>query len=279
MSNKEKSQLPIGPTKTEMFRQCNMAGVDTKELKRTKSNFVQCNESIDALNRILFCQQMVKCNGQLSSAMIENLPTYNKMKIKLASGQQDKNFQVINKILYKKVSIFNQDSFKLCLPSFVANDILNIEHLRNNSHLSIKPLTDRFSYLFYVPNLHEKASKVIKSCLTCMLAATSYKQKISGSKRTYESNRQEGEVYIGDIAYLPASTRGYRFCLVLVERLTSFVSAIPLKTLNAESTSNAIRLFVSIVGFSMSKFCSDYGPEFATKFTRPIKLNGHRTCL
>ena len=85
MSNIEKSQLPIGPAKTEMFRQCNMAGVDTKELKRTKSNFVQCNESIDALNRILFCQQMVKCNGQLSSAMIENLqesyPTYNKMKI------------------------------------------------------------------------------------------------------------------------------------------------------------------------------------------------------
>ena len=43
MSNLEKSQLPIGPAKTEMFRQCNMAGVDTKELKRTKSNFVQCN--------------------------------------------------------------------------------------------------------------------------------------------------------------------------------------------------------------------------------------------
>ena len=31
MSSLEQSQLPIGPAKTEMFRQCNMAGVDTKE--------------------------------------------------------------------------------------------------------------------------------------------------------------------------------------------------------------------------------------------------------
>ena len=88
---------------------------------------------------------------------------------------------------------------------------------------------------------------------------TWYKHKISGSKRTYENNTQVGEVYFGDIAYLPQSRRGYRFCLLIVERLTSFVSAIPLKSLNAESTSNAIRLFVGIIGFSMSKFCSDYG--------------------
>ena len=79
---------------------------------------------------------------------------------------------------------------------------------------------------------------------------------------------------VGDIAYLPQSSRGYKFCLVLVERLTSFVSAIPLKTLNAESTSNALRLFVSIVGFSMSKFCSDYGPEFGTKFTEQLNKLG-----
>ena len=107
-----------------------------------------------------------------------------------------------------------------------------------------------------------------------MLASTSYKHKISGSKRTYENNTQVGEVYFGDIAYLPQSRRGYRFCLVIVERLTSFVSAIPLKSLNAESTSNAIRLFVGIIGFSMSKFCSDYGPEFGSKFTAQLNTMG-----
>ena len=152
MSSLKESQLPTGQIKAEMLRQCNMSGVDTKKLKRTKHNLVQCNETVDALNRILFCQQIVKCNGQLSSAMIENLqdsePAYSKMKLKLTSGQKDQDFEIINKVLYKKDLIFNQESYKLCLPTFLAKDILQIEHLRNSYHLQIKPLTDRFSCLF-----------------------------------------------------------------------------------------------------------------------------------
>ena len=100
-----------------------------------------------------------------------------------------------------------------------------------------------------------------------MLAQTSYKHKIKGSNRTFESNTQVGQIYVGDIAYMPQSSRGFKFCLVLVERLTSFVSAIPLKSLNAESTSSAIRLLIGIVGFTMNKFCTDFGPEFGTQFT------------
>ena len=192
-------------------------------------------------------------NKQLDSDMIQNLqqaePIYNTIKTKLISGQGDPNFKIINKILYKKVSVFDQESFKLCLPSFVATDILRNEHLKNNSHLPIKPLTDKFCSLFHVPNVFEKASKIIKSCLTCLLASTSYKQKISGSQRSYENNTKVGEVYIGDIAYMPRSRRGYRFCLVIVERLTSFISAIPLKSLNADSTADAIRFFIGIIGF------------------------------
>ena len=150
------------------------------------------------------------------------------MKFKLESGQINEDFVLINRVLYKKVLICSQESHQLCLPTFLATDILQSEHLQNSHHLQVKPLTDRFSCLFYVPNLIEKASKVIKSCLTCMLAQTSYKHKIKGSNRTFENNTQVGEIYVGDIAYLPQSSRGFKFCLVLVERLTSFVSAIPL---------------------------------------------------
>ena len=93
MSSLKESQLPTGQIKSEILRQCNLSGLDTKELKRTKHNLVQCNETVDALNKILFCQQIIKCNGKLSSAMRENLqnsePAYSKMKFELASGQTD----------------------------------------------------------------------------------------------------------------------------------------------------------------------------------------------
>ena len=69
----EKSNLPIGQAKAEMLKQCNMANINPCELPTTKSNYVNCNQSIDALNKILFNQQLIKCNKQLSSEMIQNL--------------------------------------------------------------------------------------------------------------------------------------------------------------------------------------------------------------
>ena len=89
----QESHLPIGEARTEMLRQCNMAGVNPSELKRTKSNYVNCNSSVDALNKILFCQQLIKSNKQLDSTMIQNLqqaePIYNTIKTKLILGQGD----------------------------------------------------------------------------------------------------------------------------------------------------------------------------------------------
>ena len=127
--------------------------------------------------------------------------------------------------------------------------------------MSIKPLTDKFNALFYVPDVHRRASKVIEACLTCLLASTSYKKKISGTSHTHEDNTTVGQHYIGDIAYLPPSRRGYRFCLVLVERLTSFISAIPLKSLTAESAANALRLFIGITGYTMGNLSTDFGAD------------------
>ena len=202
-------------------------------------------------------------------------PKYVLLKSKLISGVEDKNFQLVNKILYKTEMVFDQMSYKLCLPSFIAQDILTNEHLRNNNHMSIKPLTDRFNALFYVPDVHKKAAKVIEACLSCLLASTSYKKKISGTSRTHEDDTTVGKNYVADIAYLPPSRRGNRFCLVLVERLTSFISAIPLKSLTAESAANALRLFIGIIGYTMGNLSTDFGAEFSTAFTR--QLNAHQS--
>ena len=79
---------------------------------------------------------------------------------------------------------------------------------------------------------------------------------------------------MADIAYLPPSRRGNRFCLVLVERLTSFISAIPLKSLTAESAANALRLFIGIIGYTMCNLATDFGAEFSTAFTRQLNALG-----
>ena len=70
LSNLEQSTLPIGEAKSEMIRRCHLTQINPKEMPKSKSNFVNCNKTVDALNKILFQQQLIKCNKQLSSKMI-----------------------------------------------------------------------------------------------------------------------------------------------------------------------------------------------------------------
>ena len=83
---------------------------------------MNCNKTVDALNKILFQQQLIKCNKQLSSKLIQDLqdtePKYVVLKSKLVSGVVDKNFLLINKILYKIDMVFDQVTYKLCIPLF-----------------------------------------------------------------------------------------------------------------------------------------------------------------
>ena len=95
-----------------------------------------------------------------------------------------------------------------------------------------------------MPDVYNKASKVVSGCVSCNLAATSYKRKITGTAHTLENDMTVGKNYIADVAYLPPSRRGNRFCLVMVERLTSFISALPLSTLTAESVAAALRILL-----------------------------------
>ena len=69
----KESHLPLGQANTQMLKKCNMTGVNPNELPKTLSSYVNCNQSINALNKILFCQQIIKCNKQLSADMIENM--------------------------------------------------------------------------------------------------------------------------------------------------------------------------------------------------------------
>ena len=52
LSSLEESTLPIGQAKSEMLRKCHMTNINPSELPKSKTNFVNCNQSIDALNKI-----------------------------------------------------------------------------------------------------------------------------------------------------------------------------------------------------------------------------------
>ena len=55
---------------------------------------------------------------------------------------------------------------------------------------------------------------VVSGCVSCLLSATSYKGKITGTARTLGNYMKVDKNYIANVTYLTPSKRGNLFCLV-----------------------------------------------------------------
>ena len=139
--------------------------------------------------------------------------------------------------------------------------------------MSAQSHTDTFSANFYVKNCLELAKRVVGKFLTCSLNSPNYNQKTSGSSRTDELNANPGQTIYMDCIYLNTTDEGYKFCVVFVDRVTSYITAIPLKALQIDTVMEAIRIFLAIMPFPR-EFKSDLGPEFGLRLTTELSRYG-----
>ena len=76
-----------------------------------------------------------------------------------------------------------------------------------------------------------------------------------------------------DYIYLNTTEDGYKFCIVFVDRVTSYISAVPLKALQINTVMSAIRHFLMIMPFPQ-EFKSDMGPEFGLRLSTELAEYG-----
>jgi hypothetical protein len=108
-------------------------------------------------------------------------------------------------------------------------------------------------------------------CTTCKLQKLSYKKK--GLKRSFENGITSGKHWSADIIYLPKLSNGFRFIFVMAERLTGFVTAMPLQTLTAGNLAAAIRTFLGIFPAPVT-IGLDHGSKLSIKFTKELARFG-----
>ena len=273
------SNLPASEAKHKVAFLTELAGINQTTLPKSKRGYVNNNMVINNLNKLLFQQHLARSNSRiLSATKLKEIqvtePLFSSKFADLVDGKQDPCFEVHKGILYKTEDIYGEKAFKLCVPSFMAQDMLRQAHYKDEKHCSAKALVDMFATMYFTPGLDKKAQDCVKSCVSCRLAPLGYRRKITGSTRTLSGNETPGRNFCLDVAYLPLTERGFKFCAVVVETVTSFVSAIPLKQLNAQSLAAAIRLFFGIMGFTCESMASDFGPEFSSVFTEQLNMMG-----
>ena len=167
-----------------------------------------------------------------------------------------------------------QQVLKLCLPELLCFNILRTIHDSTKAHISRNNLVDQYNCNFYTKGIESISKKVIQGCLHCELNRKRRKLLVKGSQRTFENNVCPGEVWILDCLYLPKSSSGHSFVLVLTERLSSHIAAIPLRTLNNHHVAEAFRTFLGIMP-QCRTIITDHGRnDFGSSFTQICEEHG-----
>ena len=87
--------------------------------------------------------------------------------------------------------------------------------------------------------------KIKESCSVCILTKRNYKRKVSGATSQFEDSIQPGQHIQADVMYLPRDRYNYKFCLIIIDRLTSYLSCFPLKDLTSTSCTEALKNYLN----------------------------------
>ena len=233
----------------------------------TELNFNSLNEaSRNALNSLIINKSLTKTGGIFDQSDIfeiqRNSPTLKKL-VRLAEQKKDIRYVLVNDILYRKDTPRNSqvETMRLVLPESLTFAIFQTLHSSQFAHLSPSAMNICFSSLFYCPNSLAVATRASSSCISCIFGRNRNKINIPGSVRTFDQNMSPGSHIVCDTLILPRSTSGVIGLQLFCCSLSSYISVVPIKAVNAKNSCNSLRTYLSMHN-NMHYLSVDRGPEF-----------------
>ena len=229
------------------------------------------------LNKLLIGQKLFKTQNLFDKETIAALQNdcdfckdlINKLK-------EDKNctkqFQLVGGVLYRTSTIFGKEALNLVIPNHLCREILKNLHNKFNIHGANNQLCKLYQINFYTPNLNKIAKSIKNDCVICTLCKRNYKHKAVGLERKFENNENPGKHLIADVIYLNQDNLGYKYCLLLVDRLTSYTTAYPMKKLDSASCAAGLKSYLHTLPPPLTLSCDGDG-SFSSSFQKVCEQN------
>ena len=188
-------------------------------------------------------------------------------------GNQIESFVVRDGLLYRRLVnvTSNQTVWQLCVPKPLRESVLIATHDSIfGGHMAFKSTLKRIYPFFFWPGYAKEIKEYCRSCTIC--------QKTFPKGRVAPAPLQEQPLIdvpfsrvaidlVGPIT--PASGRGHRWILTLVDIATRYPDAIPLKSITTEAVAESLVDIFSRVGIP-DEILSDNGSQFTSDVMREV---------
>ena len=166
--------------------------------------------------------------------------------------------------------LFKTDSGMRKIPQISERENI-IKTAHEQGHFQVDSTYERIKRDFIWKNMKEDISKIIKFCQTCQL---NQKAKVyDHPAKAIKIDELNERIHIDLVFGLPQTEEGYNGIFLVVEALTKFPLAFPIKSKNSSEISECLLEYISLFG-PPKTILSDQGREFKGTVEKMIKSFG-----
>ena len=196
------------------------------------------------------------------------LPNNRRLAKRVESIAED--YYVLGTLLFKYINQKSGDlEAVLCIPPSKIDFILDMYHgTLIGGHQGMNKTLRTLSSRYYCPRLADYIRAYIVGCHTCQLFKNSKRFHRPFHKRVYDISQPALANVSMDIKYMPKSTKGYSYMLIILCEITNFLVTIPLKQATAPEVCKAlVEEFIAYFSTPVRIVC-DQDPAFMSSLCK-----------
>jgi len=168
------------------------------------------------------------------------------------------DFVIKNDLLFKE----HRGEILLVVPKSMRTQIVKQAHERG--HFSVAKTEALLLKDYYIPNVRPKIEKIVKNCVTCILA-----ERKQGKQEGYLNTIEKGELpldtyHMDHLGPLPSTKKSYKYVFLVIDAFTKFVWLYATKTTNTAEVLSKLKKQSTIFG-NPRRMISDRGAAFTSR--------------